>query len=151
MSQQADASRGNQVKKEVRGGRGGRGYGGGGYKGQTLFVSKAFKSPIVDITSDTFNAGQSKLSAQFTQSRKNIASYVQRSVGKGVYLLAQTIRTGVLQTIDLPPPVPTNDPGDDDLIIVREEVVRAVAKKRITLNQDLKKDSRQYMTNVPKK
>ena len=32
-----------------------------------------------------------------------------------------------------------NDPEADDLIIVREEVVRAVAKRRITLNQDLQK------------
>ena len=32
-----------------------------------------------------------------------------------------------------------NDPDVDDLTIVRVEVVRAVAKRRITLNQDLKK------------
>ena len=135
MSQRDDASRGRQVKKE---GCGGRGYGGGGYRGQTPFISKAFKSPIVEITSDTFNTGQRKFTAQFTQSRKNITSYIQRSVGKEAYLLAQTIRTGVLQTTDLTPPVPVNDPYGDDLIIVREELVRAVAKSRITLNQDLK-------------
>ena len=104
-----------------------------------MFVSKAFKSPIIEIASDKFNTSQSKFSAQFTQSRKNIASYIQRSVGKEAYLVAQTIRTGVLQTINLPPPVPVNDPEADDLIIVREEVVRVVAKRRITLNQDLKK------------
>ena len=46
---------------------------------------------------------------------------------------------GFLQTIDVPPPVPANDPEDDDLSIVIEEVVRAVAKIRIILNQDLKK------------
>ena len=83
--------------------------------------------------------GQSKFAAQFTQSKKNIASYVQNSVGKEAYLVAQTIRTGVLQTINLPPPVPANDPESDDLIIVREEVVRAVPKRGVTLNQDLKK------------
>ena len=71
--------------------------------------------------------------------KKNIASYIQRSVGKEAYLVAQTIRTGVLQRIDLNPPFLANDPAADDLIIVREEVVRAVAKRRITLNQDLKK------------
>ena len=120
MSQQADASRGRQAKKEGRGGRGGRGYGGGGYRGRTPFISKAFKSPIVEITSDTFNTGQSKFAAQFNQSRKNIASYVQRNVGKEAYLVAQTIRTGVLQTIDLPSPVPVNDPEADDIIIIRE-------------------------------
>ena len=54
-------------------------------------------------------------------------------------MVAQTIRTGVLKKIDLPPPVPENDPDTDDLTIIREEVVRAVAKRRITLNQDFKK------------
>ena len=54
-------------------------------------------------------------------------------------MVAQTIRMGVLQEIDLPPPVPANDPDADDLTIVRVEVVRAVDKRRITLNQDLKK------------
>ena len=139
MSQQAYASRGRQVKKEGCGGRGGRGYGSRGYRGRTPFVSKAFKYPIVEITYNTFNTGQSKFAAQFTQSRKKIASYVQRSVGKEAYLVAQTIRTGVLQTIDLFPPVPANDPEADDLVIIREEVVRAVARRRIILNQDIKK------------
>ena len=59
MSQQVDTGRGRQVKKEGRGGRGGRGYGGGGYRGRTPFVSKAYKYPIVEIASDTFNTGQS--------------------------------------------------------------------------------------------
>ena len=54
-------------------------------------------------------------------------------------MVAQTIRTGVLQTIDRPPPVPANDPEADDLIIIREEAVKVVAKMRITFNQDLKK------------
>ena len=103
MIQQVDTGRGRKVKKEGRGGRGGRGYGGGGYRGRTPFVLKAFKYPIVEIASDTFNTVQSKLAAQFTQSRKDIASYVQHSVGKEAYLVAQTIRTGVLQTINLPP------------------------------------------------
>ena len=61
------------------------------------------------------------------------------SDGKEECLVAQTIRTGVLQTIDLPPPVPANNPEADNLIIIREEVVRAVAKRRITLNQVIKK------------
>ena len=93
----------------------------------------------MEITFDTFNTGQSKFAFQFTQSRKNIASYIQCSVGKEAYLVAQTIRTGVPQTIDIPPPVPANNPEADDLIIVREEVVRVVSKRHITLNQDLNK------------
>ena len=102
-------------------------------------MSKAFKYPIMEIASDTFNTSQSKFTAQFTQSRKNIASYIQHSVGKESYLVAQKIRTGVLQTIDLPSPVPANDPDAADLTIIRVEVVRAVAKRRINLNQDLNK------------
>ena len=46
---------------------------------------------------------------------------------------------GVLQTIYIPPPVPANKPDADDPFVVRVEVLRAVAKRRITLNQDLKK------------
>ena len=139
MSQWVDTGRGRQVNTEGRGGCGGGGYGGGGYRGRTPFVSKAFKSPIVEIASNTFNTVQSKFAAQFTQSRKEISSYIQRSVGKEAYLVAQTIRMGVLQTIDLPPPVPANDPDADNLTIVRVEVVRAVSKRCINLNQDLKK------------
>ena len=139
MNHQVDTGRGRQVNKEGREVRGGRGYGGGGYRGRTSFVLKAFKFPIVDIASDTFNMGQSKFAAQFTLSRRKNSSYTQRSVEKEAYLVAQTIRTGVLQTIDLPPTVPGNYPDADNFIIVREEVVRAVAKRRITLNKDLKK------------
>ena len=69
MSQQVDTDRGRQVKRE---GRGGRGYGGRGYRGRTSFVSKAFKSPIVEIASDNFNTGQIKFAAQFTQSKKKL-------------------------------------------------------------------------------
>ena len=94
-------------------------------------------STIGDL--NAFDAGQRKFASQFALSRKNIASYIQRNVGKEAYLVAQTIRTGVLQTIDISPPVPANDPDADDFIIYREEVVRAVAKRRIALNQDLKK------------
>ena len=136
MSQQVDTDRGRQVKIE---GRVCRGYGGRGYRGRMTFVSKAFKSPIVEISADTFNTGQRKFAAQFTQSRKNISSYIQSSVGKEAYLVAQTIRTGVLQTIDPPPTIQANDPDVEDLTIVRVEVVRAVAKRRITLNNDLMK------------
>ena len=40
--------------------------------GQTPFVLKALKSPIVEIASDTFNTIQSKFATQFTQSRKKL-------------------------------------------------------------------------------
>ena len=43
--------------------------------------------------------------------------------------------------IDLPPIIPANDLDADDLAIVRVEVVRAVAKRRISLNRDPNKGS----------
>ena len=85
MIQQVNAGCGRQVKKE---GRGGQGYGGGGYRGQTPFVLKAFKPHIIEIASDTFNTSQRKFAAQFIQSRKNISSYIHRSIGKEEYLVA---------------------------------------------------------------
>ena len=51
----------------------------------------------------------------------------------------QKIRTGVLQTIDVPPPVSANYPDVSYFAIVRVKVLRAVAKRCITLNQDFKK------------
>ena len=66
MSQQVDIGRGRKVKKEGNGGHGGRGYDGGGYRGRTPFVSKMFKSPIVEIASETFSTGHRKFAAQFT-------------------------------------------------------------------------------------
>ncbi len=38
---------------------------------------KAYKSVIAEIVNDTFNMGQNKFATQFTQSRKNVANYLQ--------------------------------------------------------------------------
>ncbi len=39
-------------------------------------ATKGFKSAISKIAQDTFNTGQNKFAAQFTQSRKNVANYL---------------------------------------------------------------------------
>jgi hypothetical protein len=51
-------------------------------------MTKGFKSAISEITQDTFNMGQNKFAAQFTQSRKNVANYLQRTLASEGYLVA---------------------------------------------------------------
>ena len=132
MSQQAAAGRGA-----------GRGSGrkpryfprGGGIDTAT----KAFKSLISGIKEHTFNTGQNKFAAQFTQSRENVANILQRTANDERYLVADTVRTGKQQTIDLLPPINENDPDADDLKIIRAEEVKSVAKRWLKLEESLKK------------
>ena len=49
------------------------------------------------------------------------------------------MRTGKQQTIDLPPPINGNDPNTEDLTIIRAEEVKSVAKRRLKLEELLKK------------
>jgi hypothetical protein len=66
--------------------------------------TKGYKSAISEIAMDTFNTGQNKFAAQFTQSRKNVTNYLQRTLANEGYLVAETVRTGRQQIIELPPP-----------------------------------------------
>ncbi len=86
-----------------------------------------------------FNTGQNKFVAQFTQSRKNVANFLQRTADNEGYLVVETVRTGKQQMIDLPPPIDGNDPNADDLKIVCAEKVKSVAKRRLKLEESLKK------------
>lgn len=52
--------------------------------------------------------------------------------------VGQTIRTGVLQTIELPPPVPAGDPDHADLVIICAEEVRSIAKRHANRGSDSK-------------
>jgi hypothetical protein len=102
-------------------------------------ATKGFKSAISEITQDTFNTGQNKFAAQFMQSRKNVANYLQRtSVSEG-YLVAETVRTGREQTIPLPAAVDANAPDAADLKIIRDKEVKTIAKRRLKLQDSLKK------------
>jgi hypothetical protein len=133
MSQQAAARR-----RTPAAGRGGRGHG-CFYKGRGDPPSKGFRSAISKIVNDTFNTGQNRFAAQFTQSRKNVANYLQRTAPDEGYLVAETVRTGRAQVIVLPPPV--NDTTSDaaDQKILQEEAVRAIAKQKAKLDSMLKK------------
>ncbi len=121
------------------------GHGGGGRKaryfsqGGSIKVVKPHKLLITKIAGKTFNTGHNKLAAQFTKSQKNIANYLQRSSGAERYLVAETVRTGWKQTIKLPAPVDKNAPDKDDLNIIRNEEIKAVAKRPQKLEKSLKK------------
>ena len=134
MSQQAAARRG----------AGPAGRGGGGRKPRYFpraggEATKGFKSAISEIAQDTFNTGQNKFAAQFTQSRKNVANYLQRTSASEGYLVAETVRTGREQTIPLPAAVDANAPDAADLKIIRDEEVKTIAKRRLKLQDSLKK------------
>ena len=80
--------------------------------------------PITEIANDTFNTGESKFAAQFNQSRDNVARYLQRQCGMDEgYRVALTVKTGQVQTIPLPAPLPPVAEGaaaDPDKVILRE-------------------------------
>jgi len=117
MSQQAAAGR-RAVVQERGAGRVARYF---GKKGDP--PSKGFKSAISEIANDTFNMGQNRFAAQFTQSRKNVANYLQRTASDKEYLVMETVRMGKLQTIALPPPIDTTTSDAEDQKIIREEAV----------------------------
>jgi hypothetical protein len=102
-------------------------------------ATKGFKSLISKIATDTFNTGQNKFAAQFTQSQKNVANYLQCTSAQEGYLVAKTVRTGREQIIALPPAVDPNAPDAADLAITSAEEVKTVAKRRLKLAESLKK------------
>ena len=57
---------------------------------------------------NTFNTGQNRFLAQFTQSRKNVANYLQQTTANEGYLVAKTVRIGKEQLIALPPAINPN-------------------------------------------
>jgi hypothetical protein len=72
------------------------GCGGGGRKSRFFTQrggepAKGYKSAIAEIAQDTFNTGQNKFAGQFTQSRKNVANYLQRMSASEGYLVAETV------------------------------------------------------------
>ncbi len=121
MSQQAAAGRGAR-----RGG--GRRKGRYLPRGGGIEIVKPHKSAISEIAQDTFNAGHNKFAAQFLQSRKNVANYLQRSSAVEGYLVAETVCTGQKQVIELPAAVDENAPNAADLAVIRTEEVKLVAK-----------------------
>ena len=99
---------------------------------------QGFRSAISEIAQDTFNTGQNKFAAQFTQPHKNMANYLQCTSASEGYLVAETVRTGREQTIPLPAAVDANAPNAADLKIIRDEEVKTIAKRRLKLQDSLK-------------
>ncbi len=102
-------------------------------------MTKGFKSAISEIAQDRFDTGQNKFAAQFTQSRKNVANYLQRTSASEGYLVAKMVRSGREQTIVLPDAVDPNAPDVANLTIIRAEEVKTIAKRRLKLQDSLKK------------
>jgi hypothetical protein len=133
----------HQMSQQAAAGRGG---GCGGGRGKSRYhpqggvdTTKAFKSAISKIAEDTFNTGQNKFAAQFTQSRKNVLNYLQRTLAYEGYLVAETVRTGKKQIIELPPAVDESMADAEDQKIIRAEEVKTVAKRGLKLGEALKK------------
>ena len=132
MSQQATAGQGMPVAGLA--GRAGRFYGGQGDP-----PTKGFKSAISEIANETFNMGQNRFAAQLTQSRKNVVNYLQPTAADEGYLVAETFWTEKEQILALPLAVNPNAADADDQMIIREEAVRAIAKRKAKLDNALKK------------
>jgi hypothetical protein len=134
MSQQATAGQGAGPGGNGRGGRKERYFPQGGGE-----ATKSFKSAISKIAQNTFNTGKNKFSAQFTQSRKYVANYLQRTSASEGYLVAKTVRTGKEQTIALPIAVDASALDAADLKIIRDKEVKTIAKRTLKLQDSLKK------------
>jgi hypothetical protein len=108
-------------------------------QGRGINAVKPHKSSISEIANDTFNTGHNKFAAQFTESRKNIANYLQRSSAAEGYLVAETVRTGKKQTIKLPAAMDENAPDKDNLNIIRNKEIKSMAKRQQKLRELLMK------------
>jgi hypothetical protein len=73
------------------------------------------------------------------QSQKNIANYLQRMLASEGYLVAERVRTGKEQMIVLPSALDVSVPNAADLKIIRDEEVKNIAKRRLKLQDSLKK------------
>jgi hypothetical protein len=102
-------------------------------------MTKGFKLTIGEIANDKFNTGHNKFADQFTQSRRNVANYLQQMSAAEGYLVAKTVQTGKEQMIALPAPVNANDPDKENLELIRTEEVKVIAKRRLKLVESLKK------------
>jgi hypothetical protein len=94
---------------------------------------------ITEIATNTFNTGQNRFAAQFTQSRKYVANYLQQTAADKGYLVTETVRTEKEQLIALPPAINPNVADAVDQKIIQDEVIRDIAKQKAKLDSVLKK------------
>jgi hypothetical protein len=94
---------------------------------------KGFKSAILEIACNTFNRGQNKFTAQFTQSQKNVMIYLQCTAALEGYLVAEMVHTSKKQVIKLPVAIDPSNLEYADKIIIRAKEVKTIAKRRLKL------------------
>ena len=82
---------------------------------------------------------KNKFAAQIRQSLKNMANYLQQMANDKGCQVAETVRTGKQQTINLPPPINDMGPETEDLKIVGAKEVKSVVKRWLKLEELLKK------------
>jgi hypothetical protein len=68
-----------------------------------------------------------------------VANYLQRTSASEGYLVAETVRSGREQTIALPDAVDPNAPDASNLTIIKAKEEKMIAKKRLKLQDSLKK------------
>ena len=69
-----------------------------------------------------------------------MANYLQGTAADEGYLVTETVRTGKEQIIALPPAVNTSASDADNQKIIWEEAVRAIAKRKVKLDNAPKKE-----------
>jgi hypothetical protein len=85
------------MSQQVAAGQGAPAAGHGGLQKLRYFhqggndATKGFNSTIGEIANDTFNTGHNKFAAQFTQSRRNVANYLQQTSAAEGYLVAEMV------------------------------------------------------------
>jgi hypothetical protein len=79
-----------------------------------LGETKGFKSAISKIAHNTLNTGQNIFAAQFTQLQKNVTNYLQCRATLEGYSVAETVRAGRKQVIDLLSAIDPNNPELED-------------------------------------
>ncbi len=77
--------------------------------------------------------------AQVTQSRKNVANYLQWTAAEKGYLVAERVRMGKAQAIALPLPIDPSAADVDYQKIIQVEASRAIVKRKARLDGALKK------------
>ena len=75
-----------------------------------------------------------------------MSNYLQHTSAYEGYLIAETVRTGKKQIIELPPAMDAKDQT-----IIRAEEVKTVAKRQLKLGEALKRDTQPCTTSVPKR
>jgi hypothetical protein len=63
--------------------------------------------------------GHNKFAAQFTESQKNVANYLQHLLVAEGYLVTETVQIGQKQVIKLSAPVDANVPDRENFNLIR--------------------------------